>query len=158
MRVILAQQAARAVDGGVAPEAEQGVLALTKGVQVKQYELTVLVHPDLEMNLAPATDKIKKLIEENDGNIVKETNEGKKRLAYPIKSQEFAVYFFYELELPAAAPAKISSVLNITDEVIRYLLVSVDERKLKMEAKRKAEKSEEDEDSEEATEQTKEEE
>ena len=112
---------------------------------MKQYELTVLIHPDLEMNLAPATDKIKKLVENNSGKIVKETNEGKKRLAYSISKQDFAVYYSYELELPADAPAKISSVLNITDEVLRYLLVTVDERKIKLEAKRKVrnEKNEE---------------
>ena len=101
---------------------------------MKQYELTVLIHPDLEMNLTPALDKINKLIESQKGKIVKETNEGKKR----INKQDYAVYYFYELELPAQAPAKISSTLNITDEVLRYLLVTVDERKAKFEAKRKA--------------------
>ena len=104
---------------------------------MKQYELTVLFHPDLEMNLAPATDKVKKLIEDNGGKIIGETNEGKKHLAYQISGQEFAVYYYYELELPSEAPGKISSVLNITDEVIRYLLVAADERRAKIEAKRK---------------------
>ena len=41
---------------------------------MKQYELTVLIHPDLEMNLTPALDKINKLIESQNGKIVKETN------------------------------------------------------------------------------------
>ena len=108
---------------------------------MKNYELTVLIHPDLEMNLDPALDKVKKLIEANGGKITKEENDGKKRLAYAIDSQEFAVYYYFELELPAAAPAKISTALNITDEVLRYLLVTVDERKLKMEAHRKARKA-----------------
>ena len=45
---------------------------------MKQYELTVLIHPDLEMNLTPALDKINKLIESQNGKIVKETNEGSK--------------------------------------------------------------------------------
>ncbi len=107
---------------------------------MKEYELTVLIHPDLEMNLQPATDKVKALIKDNGGKIVKESNEGKKKLAYAVDGQEFAVYYGYELELPAAAPLKISSVLNITDEVIRYLLVKKDERKAKMEAKQKARK------------------
>ena len=92
---------------------------------MKQYELTVLIHPDLEMNLTPALDKINKLIESQNGKIVKETNEGKKRLAYSINKQDYAVYYFYELELPAQAPAKISSTLNITDEVLRYLFKSL---------------------------------
>lgn len=104
---------------------------------MKQYELTVLIHPDLEMNLAPATDKIKKLIEDNGGKIVKETNESKRRLAYAIDGQDFAVYYYYDLELPSEAPAKISNVLNITDEVLRYLLVATDPRKEKYAAKRK---------------------
>ena len=78
-----------------------------------------------------------------------EENEGKKRLAYSIKTQSFAVYYFFDVQLPAAAPAKISSTLNITDEVLRYLLVTVDERKAKLEAKRKARKSDEEETTEE---------
>lgn len=105
---------------------------------MKNYELTVLVHPDLEMNLEPATTKIKDLITKSGGKIIKEVNEGKKRLAYSIKGQDFAVYCYYEVELPADAPAKIESTLNITDEVLRHLLVTVDERKLKAEAKQAA--------------------
>ena len=105
---------------------------------MKDYELSVLFHPDLEMNLDPALDKVKKLIEQNGGKIVKEENEGKKRLAYQINGHDFAVYYYFNVNLPAAAPAKISSVLNITDEVIRFLLVKADERKAKMEARRKA--------------------
>lgn len=104
---------------------------------MKQYELTILVHPDLEMSLEKAVAKVKDLIETNGGKISKETDEGKKRLAYSIKGQDFAVYYYFELELPAEAPAKVSSVLNISDEVLRYLLVKVDERKVKMEAKRR---------------------
>ncbi len=116
---------------------------------MKEYELSVLFHPDLEMNLDPALDKVTKIIESNGGKIVKAENEGKKRLAYSIKTQDFAVYYFFDVQLPAAAPAKISSTLNITDEVLRYLLVTVDERKAKLEAKRKARKSDEEETTEE---------
>lgn len=105
---------------------------------MKDYELTVLIHPDLEMNLEPATSKIKSLIEKNGGKITKEENDGKKRLAYDVKGQSFAVYYYYEVSLPADAPAKIKSTLNITDEVLRHLLVKVDERKLKAEAKQAA--------------------
>ena len=107
---------------------------------MKDYELTVLIHPDLEMNLEPAISKIKDLVEKNGGKIEKESNEGKKRLAYAIRNQDFAVYYFYVVSLPAEAPKKIEGVLNITDEVLRYLLVKVDERKLKYEAKQAARK------------------
>ena len=109
---------------------------------MKDYELVVLFHPDLEMNLDPALDKVKNLIEANNGKIVKEEAEGKKRMAYAIKGQDFAVFHYYELQLPAEAPGKISGVLNITDEVLRYLLVRKDERKEKYAAREKERVSE----------------
>lgn len=108
---------------------------------MKEYELTILIHPDLEMNLQLATDKVKALIVDNGGKIIKEASEGKKKLAYGINKQDFAVYYCYEVELPADAPIKISAALNITDEVIRYLLVMKDEKKAKMEAKQKVRKT-----------------
>lgn len=124
---------------------------------MKQYELTFLIHPDLEMNTEAVVSKVKDLIDTNGGKVVKETNEGKKRLAYTIKGQDYAVYYYLEAELPAEAPAKISSVLNITDEVLRYLLVVVDERKLKAEARRAARRANRAEDQETQEEKTEEE-
>ena len=104
---------------------------------MNQYELTVLIHPDLEMNLQPALDKIAKLIETSGGKITKETNDGKRRMCYKIAGQEFAVYYNYDLDLPADAPEKLERALVITDEVLRHLLVTKDERREKMAARRK---------------------
>ncbi|MBR5647978.1 30S ribosomal protein S6 [Candidatus Saccharibacteria bacterium] len=97
---------------------------------MKEYELSILFHPDLEMNLDPALDKVKKIIEGSGGKIEKEENDGKKRLAYAISGHDFAVYYYIDLLLPAEAPAKISSVMNITDEVLRYLLVRADAKRV----------------------------
>ena len=108
---------------------------------MKDYELTVLFHPDLEMNLDPALDKVKKIITTSGGKITKEENDGKKKLAYSISGQDFAIYYYFDLSLPSEAPAKISSSLNINDETLRYLLVKTDERKAKIEALRKAKES-----------------
>ena len=106
---------------------------------MKDYELSVVFHPDLEMNLDPALDKVKKVIESNKGKIIKEENDGKKRLAYSINGQDFGVYYYFDLQLPAEAPATISSTFNITDEVLRYLLVKADPRRAKAAALRKEE-------------------
>lgn len=116
-------------------------ICFNQGSFMKKYELTVLFHPDLEMNIDPALDKVKRIIETSGGKITKEENDGKKRLAYKIASQEFALYYYFELDLPAEAPAKISSQLNINDETLRYLLVKSDERKEKIENLRKEKES-----------------
>ena len=95
---------------------------------MKEYELTVLIHPDLEADLNKALGKVKSLITDNGGEIIKEDNWGKKRLAYQINREDFAIYVYFEVKLPAEAPLKISNTLNITDEVLRYLLVKADEK------------------------------
>ncbi|MCL2869276.1 30S ribosomal protein S6 [Candidatus Saccharibacteria bacterium] len=99
---------------------------------MKEYELTVLIHPDLEMDLDTPLKKVREIITEQGGKITKEDNWGKKKLAYQIQKQDYAVYVLFSLELPASAPLKISGILNITDEVIRYLLVKKDEKLEKM--------------------------
>lgn len=93
---------------------------------MREYELTVLLQPDLEVNLEPALKKVREIITGNKGKIVREDNWGKKKLAYRIAREDFAVYVYFEVELPAAAAAKVDVTLNITDEVIRHLLVAVD--------------------------------
>ena len=98
---------------------------------MRDYELSLLFHPDLEMNLDPALDKVKKLIETSGGEILKEDPEGKKRLAYPIGKNEFALYYFIDVKLPADAPAKINNTLGISDEVIRFMLVKADPKRAK---------------------------
>lgn len=103
---------------------------------MKNYELTVLFHPDLEMNLDPALKKVKDTITANGGKITKEENDGKKRLSYAIKKQDFAIYYYFDLDLPTDALTKISSAFNISDEVLRYLLVRADGRRAKLAAKK----------------------
>jgi small subunit ribosomal protein S6 len=107
---------------------------------MKEYELTVLIHPDLEVDLDAPLDKVRKLVKDNGGEVVSEDNWGKKRMAYRIKGEDFAVYVAMDVKLPAEAPLKISNMLNITDEVLRYLLVKVDEkgRALLADAKKRA--------------------
>jgi small subunit ribosomal protein S6 len=107
---------------------------------MKEYELTVLIHPDLEVDLETPLTKIRGIITSAGGSIVSEDNWGKKKLAYRIKKEDFAVYEYFDIKLPADAPLKISSIFNITDEILRYLLVKVDEkdRKIQEEAKLKA--------------------
>ncbi|HEU5121208.1 MAG TPA: 30S ribosomal protein S6 [Candidatus Saccharimonadales bacterium] len=95
---------------------------------MKEYELTVLIHPDLEANLDAPLEKVRSIIKNAGGEIIKEDNWGKKKLAYRITKEDFAVYVYFEVKLPADAPLKISNTLNITDEVLRYLLVTVDEK------------------------------
>lgn len=93
---------------------------------MNQYEIAVLYHPDLEIDLEKATNKVEKIFADNKGKVTKVDNWGKRKLAYPIKKNESAVYVIYSLDLPAEAVRKVESTLNITDEVIRFLITRPD--------------------------------
>ncbi|MDB5170754.1 MAG: ribosomal protein [Candidatus Saccharibacteria bacterium] len=97
---------------------------------MNQYEIAVLYHPDLEVDLSKAEDKITKIITDNGGTITATDNWGKRKLAYDIKGNEHAVYVFYTVEIPPAGVLKVESTLNITDEVIRFLITKPDLRKI----------------------------
>ena len=89
---------------------------------LRPYEVVVLLHPDLEIDLDKPLKKIEGIIKDQGGNITKQDNWGKRKLAYTIAKEDYAIYVYYEVELPPAQIAKVESTLNITDEVLRYLI------------------------------------
>lgn len=109
---------------------------------MREYELTVLIHPDLEADLETPLTVVRSIVTNNGGIVKSEDNWGKKRLAYRIAKEDFAVYVHLEVELPATGVAKVDSTLNITDSVLRHLLVSVDPKLKAAQAEAAAKKSE----------------
>ena len=106
-----------------------------EGVRINLYEIAVLYHPDLEIDLEKAESRVKKIVADNDGKITNTDNWGKRKLAYPIKKQDFAVYVFYTVEMPGENLARVEQTFNITDEIIRFLITRPD-----LKAAEKAEK------------------
>lgn len=93
---------------------------------MEQYELSVLFHPDLEIDLEKAEEQIAKLVSDAGGKITATDNWGKRKMAYKIAGHEHAVYVFYTLEMPGAGVKQLNNALNITDEVIRFLISKPD--------------------------------
>lgn len=115
---------------------------------MKTYELVVLLHPDLEIDIDSPIAKIEKLADQAGAKIIKRDNWGKKRLAYRVKNLDFAVYVYFEI---SAEPAKVPGFehnLLLAEEIMRHLLVSqevqtvVEPKKAKATAKVAAETEE----------------
>jgi small subunit ribosomal protein S6 len=123
--------------GGVSGLAAEQARAVRSSLN--QYEIAVLYHPDLEIDLEKATSKVEKIVADNQGKITKTDNWGKRKLAYPIAKQEYAVYVFYGVEMPADSVRRVEQAFNITDEVIRFLITKPD---LKAMAKAEASRAE----------------
>lgn len=103
------------------------------------YEIAVLYHPDLEIDMEKATSKVEKIIADNKGKITKTDNWGKRKLAYTIKKQDYAMYVFYSVDMPGESVIKVEQTFNITDEIIRFLITRPD---FKAQAKAEALKEE----------------
>lgn len=123
---------------------------------MNNYEFAILYHPDLEVDLSKAEGKLTKIITDNGGKITKTDNWGKRKLAYAVKGHEHAVYVFYTVEIPGANVQKIESTLNITDEVIRFLITRPDPKAIEkaeaVKAKRKGKEEPEEKEVKEASE------
>jgi len=91
-----------------------------------QYEIAVLYHPSLEVDLSKAEDRVVKIFTDNNAKLIAKDNWGKRKLAYPIKKNEHAIYVFYTVEMLGTSVAKVETTLNITDEVIRFLITKPD--------------------------------
>jgi small subunit ribosomal protein S6 len=109
-------------------------------MNTNQYELAVLYHPDLEIDLEKATSRVEKIIADNGGIITNTDSWGKRKLAYPINRLDYGIYTFYTVEMPGESVRKIEGLLNITDEVIRFLITKPDLKKIAKAEELRAEK------------------
>lgn len=91
------------------------------------YELTVLL--DKNRNVADSADAISAMVRTYGGRVQSWTDDGVKRLAYAINNEEHARYLYFDIELPNGSATRLSSRLNITDGILRYLLVKKDVRR-----------------------------
>lgn len=92
--------------------------------KIRDYGLTILVREDAPQELIDGlTKKVKRW-----SKGMKFEDWGVKRLAYPIRNQEKGHYLFYTLGLTEDKPVKISNDFNLNDDVMRYLLVRVNNK------------------------------
>ena len=113
---------------------------------MKKYELALVLSEKIEDNARDALlQKAKDYISRAGGTVTDVDAQGRKRLAYEIKGMTEAYYYYVAFESETDAPAKIEENVRIMDNVLRFLIVSVDpelEEKKKQIKKRPAPQSE----------------
>ena len=92
-----------------------------------KYENVFIVSPDLTEDAAKALlEKFTGIITGN-GGIIDSVNEwGKKKLAYPIDDYTEGYYFVVNFTSAATLPAELDRVFNITDGILRSLIVNIE--------------------------------
>lgn len=92
------------------------------------YELVFIADPGLdEDGLNALSDRVQQMITTNGGEIVKVEKMGRRRLAYPIAKRHEGLYVLMHARLDRPAMQELERSLKLAEEVLRYLLVRVEE-------------------------------
>jgi small subunit ribosomal protein S6 len=92
------------------------------------YEHTFMVRQDLSNAQVDAlTEQFKSVIEAGGGSVAKTEYWGVKPLTYRIKKNRKAHFTLFNLDTPPAAVAEMERQMALSEDVIRFLTIKVDE-------------------------------
>ena len=94
---------------------------------MSSYELTIVLRPLDDAALGAINERIHGLIASSGGEIVARNDWGKRHLAYPIKKITEGQYISLQVNVPPTAVRPIERALQLNDDVLRYLVIRVDE-------------------------------
>ena len=93
-----------------------------------KYELALVVNAKIETDKRVAVVKKAKDYIERFGGTVGATEEwGRKRLAYEIQKMREGYYYFIKFESGSECPNELEQHMRILDNVLRYLIVRLDD-------------------------------
>ncbi len=94
---------------------------------MRRYELMLVLRPDLADDRVQATlDRITRSISAAEGQLVKVSPWGRRRLAYPIGQFREGSYYIVLFDAPSPAVDEIEQGLRITEELLRHLVTRVE--------------------------------
>jgi small subunit ribosomal protein S6 len=93
----------------------------------RKYEVVFVLNPKLgEEGIVSTYNKIKNLIE-TSATFESVDEWGRKRLAYEIDDQREGIYFLVRFAAEADFPAELERVLKITEGVMRFLVIRLED-------------------------------
>ncbi len=94
---------------------------------MRDYELIYIVNPNVTEEQLPITlDKVNKFITDKGGAVDKVDQWGRRKLAYPIKKFTEGNYVSAKFKFAPKGASELENNLKLTEEIIRYLLIKLD--------------------------------
>ena len=95
---------------------------------LREYEFTVITNPQLsEIDTKKVLDKYESTFLTDGGEVLKKTNWGIKKLAFPIKGHFRGNYFHYDYVGKKEQLVETERLMRIDDNVLRYLSIRLGE-------------------------------
>lgn len=96
---------------------------------MRRYEMVVIITPDVaEADVDDAVERlIKGPVEGGGGSLDEVDNWGRRKLAYPIEKHLEGNYVLTHLQLDPQKTTELERSLQISEEVLRHLLIRLEE-------------------------------
>ena len=106
---------------------------------MNQYEVMYVIDPTLDDGArVELINRFSELVKKNGGEVDRVDEWGKRRLAYPIMKQPEGYYTLINFKSSPEFTAELDRIYNITEGVLRSIIVKKEEHKAKPQKARKA--------------------
>jgi len=94
----------------------------------REYETIFILRPDTNQDgIHTVNTRVRGIVDQMGGRVIKLDNWGKRKLAYEVKKQLKGIYLYWQYLGSAGMVEEIERNLRMLDNVIRYYTVKVDE-------------------------------
>ncbi len=91
------------------------------------YESIFIINPNLsDEETATIIKRMQDVVTKQGGEMLKNEDWGKKKLAYEIKKQKRGHYAFFQFKAAPAAVAELERTYKMTDTIIKFLTVKLE--------------------------------
>lgn len=93
----------------------------------RKWESLFIIHPDRVEEKGAIFEKLKQIIQNREGDLLKLEEWGMRRLAYPIQKKTRGYYVLTEFYGLADLPQDLENFFRIDERVIRYIIVKLED-------------------------------
>ena len=107
----------------------------------RDYELGFILNPEVsEEQTSAILERIEKIVNNYDGQVVKVNQWGRRRLAYPIEHHRDGYYVFIDMILTPETLLELDRTLKVSEEVMRHLVKRRDPKAVQKEREEREER------------------
>ena len=107
----------------------------------RDYELGFILNPEVsEEQTSAILERIEKIVNNYDGQVVKVNQWGRRRLAYPIEHHRDGYYVFIDMILTPETVLELDRTLKVSEEVMRHLVKRRDPKAVQKEREEREER------------------
>jgi small subunit ribosomal protein S6 len=94
----------------------------------RKYEAFYIVKPEItDADVQKIADRFKGVVEEKGGSVENAAKWDKRKLAYELNGYKEGNYILMHFEAPAALPKELNRLMQISDDIIRHRIYSIEE-------------------------------